>query len=152
MKKVQIGNIYQIDTNKGLALFQLVNIPVDTRNDVEMIKVSYILFDKVPQLTEDIFKEGYFFVRFPVKAALRRKIIHLVGFLSLPERFELPRKERTAHYFKEGYWIISNREDDKFIEVMNLNDQQILLSPSGVWNDTYLKERLEEGWRLENWK
>ncbi|MEN5231598.1 hypothetical protein [Sphingobacterium faecium] len=65
--------------------------------------------------------------------------------------FELPKQERTNHYFKEGYWIISNIEDHKFIEVKNLNDKQKLLSPSGIWNDGYLKDRLEEGWRLEKW-
>lgn len=152
IKKIQIGNIYQMDTDKGIALFQLVNIPVDTRSDVEMIKVSYRLYEEVPQLTEEIFKNGYFFVRFPLKAALRRKIIDIVGFLSLPAGFELPKQERTNHYFKEGYWIISNIEDHKFIEVKTLNDEQKLLSPSAVWNDGYLKDRLEEGWRLENWK
>ncbi|MNL32243.1 hypothetical protein D3C87_1540820 [compost metagenome] len=60
IKKIQIGNIYQFDTDNGLALFQLVNIPVDTRNDVEMIKVSYRLYDKISQLTEEIFENGFF--------------------------------------------------------------------------------------------
>lgn len=152
MKKIQLGNIYQIHTSKGLGLFQLVNLPKDSRNDVEMIKVAYSLYDTIPHKMDRIFDEGFFFVRFPVKAALRRKIIDLVGFWELYEDFELPKQERTEHYFKEGYWIVSTIEDDKFIEVEKLNDQQKLLSPSGVWNDTYLKERLEEGWRLENWE
>lgn len=151
MKKIQLGNIYQMDTDKGLILFQLVDIPIDTRNDVETTKVSYTLYNTIPEKIDDIFNEGFFFVRFPVKAALRRKIINVVGFFSLGDNFELPKQERTEHFFKDGFWIISNREDGKFIEVEHLDDHQKLLSPSAVWNDTYLKERLEEGWRLENW-
>lgn len=64
IKKIQIGNIYQLDTDNCLALFQLVNIPVDTRNDVEMIKVSYRLYDKIPQLTEEIFENSFFLLGF----------------------------------------------------------------------------------------
>ncbi len=152
MKKVQLGNVYSLTTDKGVALFQLVNLPEDKRNDVEMIKVSYTLFDKLPPLSNAIFEDGFFYIRFPAKTALRRKIINLIGYISLPDCFEIPLYERAGHYFKKNYWIISNRKDNSFIEVKDLDEEHVKLSPSGVWNDTYLKERLEEGWRLENWK
>lgn len=152
MKKIQLGNIYSIETEKGMGLFQLVNLPEDKRNDVEMIKVSYTLYPDLSPLTDSIFKDGYFFVRFPVKAALRRKLIDVVGLVALPIDFEIPEQERTEHYFEEGSWIVSNKKEGTFIQVKELTEEQLKLSPSGVWTDVYLKERLEEGWRLENWK
>ncbi len=116
-----------------------------------MIKVSYALFDFTPEITAAIFDKGFFFVKFPVKAAWRKKIIESVGFLNLPVDFQTPTHFRTPHYFKKDHWIISNEIDDSFIEVEQLSDEQKSLSPDSVWNDTYLKERLEEGWRLANW-
>lgn len=152
MKKIELGNVYKLNTSKGAALLQLINLPEDKRNDVEMIKVSYNLFDSITEISDAIFDNGYFFIKFPVKAALRKKIIELVGFINLPDDFQAPYRFRTPHYFKNNHWIISNNIDDSFIEVEQLSNEQMLLSPDSTWNDTYLKERLEEGWRLENWK
>jgi hypothetical protein len=33
-----------------------------------------------------------------------------------------------------------------------LDEKDLKLSPHGIWNDTLIIERLEENWRLENWK
>ena len=73
MSKIKLGDIYMLDTKKGVALFQLVNLPDDKTNDVEMIKVSYELFEVIPFIDDEIFSKGSFFVKFPVKAALKKK-------------------------------------------------------------------------------
>lgn len=151
MKKVQVGNIYKIDTQKGFALMQLVKIPEDTRNDIELVKVGYHLFDSLPEMNDTIFQDGYFFVRFPVKVALRRKIIELVGEPTDAKIIEVPNYFRKPHIFKQDFWMIVDRKNDSFIEVQNLSSEQLKLSPSGMWTDLLLIERLENGWRLENW-
>lgn len=151
MKKVQVGNIYKIDTQKGFALMQLVKMPEDIRNDIELVKIGYHLFDSLPEMNDTIFREGYFFVHFPVKVALRRKIIELVDGLNDPETIEVPNYFRSPHYFKTDFWMIIDEKNDSFIEVQNLSDEQLKLSPSGMWTDLLIIERLENGWRLENW-
>jgi len=151
MKKVQVGNIYKINTQKGFALMQLVKIPEDTRNDIELVKIGYHLFDSLPEINESIFQDGYFFVQFPVKVALRRKIIELVDGLNDPETIEVPNYFRSPHYFKTDFWMIIDEKNDSFIEIQNLSDEQLKLSPSGMWTDLLVIERLENGWRLENW-
>lgn len=152
MKKFELGNIYSIQTNKGLGLFQLVNIPEDKRNEVEMIRVSYNLYSKIPQDLENIFVSDFFYICFPVNAALKKNLIDLVGHIDLGENYKIPRYYRTVHYLKRDEWIIIDKENDTITPVKTLTDEQLKLSGNSVWNDTYLKERLEEGWRLENWK
>ncbi|RKT01778.1 hypothetical protein [Chryseobacterium defluvii] len=152
MKSFELGNLYTIDTNKGLGLFQLVNIPEDKKNEVEMIRVSYHLFPDIPKDIDEVFSDDFFYVCFPVKAALRKKVINLVGHQDLPENFSIPRFYRIEHYFNKGEWIIVDNKSENIEQVKSLSDDQLKLSPDGVWTDLYLKDRLEEGWRLENWK
>ena len=151
LKRFEIGNIYSIETRKGLGLFQLVNIPEDKRMDVEMIRVSYHLYAQIPEDLEGIFVKDFFYVRFPVKAALRRKLIDLAGYVDLEKEFAIPDFFREVDFFNTDHWIISNIKDNTFKQVETLTPEELLYSPEGVWNDTYLKERLEEGWRLEKW-
>lgn len=101
MKKVQVGNIYKIDTQKVFALMQLVKMPEDIQNDIELVKIGYHLFDSLPEMNDTIFRDGYFFVQFPVKVALRRKLeLPLVTF-----------SRYAQQHFLVDHWITSYVSD-----------------------------------------
>ncbi len=37
-------------------------------------------------------------------------------------------------------------------QMENAIEEQLQLSPSGIWNDTLLREKLEAGWNLFSWE
>ncbi|MBW3523079.1 hypothetical protein [Chryseobacterium sp. NKUCC03_KSP] len=152
MKKVELGDIYSISTKKGLGFLQLVKLPENERNDVELVKVSYDLYLKVLDNIEQVFRKDFFYVQFPVKAALKKGLIDFVKNSNLPNDFVIPRYYRTEHYLNPTEWLIIDKKTNEVKHFRSLTDEQLKLSPNSVWNDTYLKERLEEGWKLENWK
>jgi hypothetical protein len=150
-KKIEIGDVFELQTKKGNKIyFQCVQIPEDTRNEVELIKVFYNLYSETPSEIASIVQGEYFFNRFPLKIALRRKIVTKVGNSALPENFETPFQYRTINLKGDAWQIVDaktwNRET-----VIELSEEQKKISPWGGMNDTLIIELLEKGWRLENW-
>lgn len=152
MKKIQLGDIYSILTNKGHGFLQLVKLPDNERNDIELVRVSYDLRTKIPDDIERIFLKDFFYIQFPVKEALKKGLIEFIKYTNLSNEFTVPRYFRTEHYLNPAEWLIIDKKANEVKHFKSLTEDQLKLSPNSVWNDTYLKERLEEGWKLENWK
>lgn len=144
-----MGDIYQINTAKGKGYFQLV---FSDKTEGELIKVFYELHDGIPSF-DKIVNEDYYFIGFPLKYALKRGLIKHVGHVPLPSNFKIPRYFREMHRYGNNQlgWNIVDNKTLKLNFVESLNEEQKKLSPHGIVNDTYLIERFEEGWRLENW-
>ncbi|WP_313260973.1 hypothetical protein, partial [Lacrimispora sp.] len=85
--KVQIGDVYSISTKKGFGFLQFVKSPENEKNDVELVKVSYGLHTKIPDDIEQFFLKDFFYVQFPVKAAVKKGIIDFVKNIDLPRDF-----------------------------------------------------------------
>ena len=148
--KIELGDIFELENNDYTIYFQCVENPIDTRNEIELIKVFYGLYrDKILDL--EIFKslDDFFFIRFPLKAALKRKIIKKVGSTSL-ENFEVPKYYRTTNFTGDA-WQIVDAKTLKRETVIELSEEQKRLSPWGMMNDTLIIELLEKGWKLETW-
>lgn len=149
-KRLKIGDIFQISTKKGAAYFQCVH---SDKLEGEIIKVFYKLWNKQVNDIEDVLKEDYFFVGFPLKYAIRQGIVSYMDNVKIDE-FEKPKFMRSLHQIGEeklGWHIVNTKTlKRKFVE--ELNSEQKKLSPWGIWNDTLLKENLENGWRLVNWE
>lgn len=148
-KKIELGDVFAIETSKGIGHLQYVEGPKG--DDVELIRVFYNLHGStdLPNINLKT-AGGYFFVRFPLKASLRKKIIRFVEHIDLPKNFQPPIFFRTVNPFGDG-WQIVNSETLKRETVLHLTDEHKKLSPWGGMNDTLIKELLEKGWRLENW-
>lgn len=153
MKRIQVGDLFEIETPKGRGYFQYVYL--NPKTDIELISVLPGLYSEEPQKIEDLVqKKEAFFVHFPARAAYRRKIIRLIGHYELPSELEVPPKQmRTTHVIKGEFicWHIVDYETWQRIPVKELSSEQKKLSPWGVWNDTLLIERMMEGWTLEKW-
>jgi hypothetical protein len=151
-KKIKVGDVFEMLTPKGMKIYlQCVEIPLDVKNNVELIKVFYKLHKITPKKINSIVNDGYFFNRFALKSAYRKNIVEKVEYLSLPLDFHVPSYYRTVNEFGKG-WQIVNAETWERENVANLSVEQKKLSPWGSMNDTLIIELLEKGWRLENWE
>lgn len=92
----------------------------------------------------------FFYIRFPLKVAHKRKIVLKMFYLPLSVNFELPIYFRTENVFDEGWKIVDLRTLHRK-SVTELTNEQKKMSPWGGMNDTKIIELLEKGWRLENW-
>ncbi|HHC80787.1 MAG TPA: hypothetical protein ENK46_12950 [Flavobacteriia bacterium] len=148
MAKLNLGDIFEIDTKKGKGYFKLVGFD---KHHGELIKVYYRLYQDVPPLNE--LENGSYYIYFPLKYALRQKLVKHVGNIVVSSQFIKPQYCREKHIIGREFlgWFIVDMRTMKMKLVKELNKEQKKLSPCGIINDTLLKKRLEQGWRLENW-
>jgi len=151
MSKIELGDVFEINTNKGKAYFQCVKID-KVRGD--LINVFNKLYnERPPSIDKVINVKDHYFIGFPLSAAYKRKLVEKVGNIPLPNDFELPKYMRDKHVIRREFlgWHIVDVSTLKRQFVEELSPEQKQLSPIGIYNDTLLKEMLERGWNLENW-
>jgi len=149
--KIELGDVFEIKTESGNKIYiQCVEIPEDVVNEIELLKIFYDLHQVRPDDISSIINGGFFYNRFALKAAVKKKIVTKVGNIQLPNDFESPLYYRTENDFGEG-WQIVNAKTWYRETVLTLSDDQKKLSPWGSMNDTLIIELLENGWKLENW-
>jgi hypothetical protein len=149
--QVKIGDVFEIVTPNGIGLFQYVH---KDETIGQLIRVLPSLYEEGYILEKELVeKKEMYLVHFPLGAALKQKIVNRKGNLNLPQDFVLPKKFRSKHIVKGEFisWHIIDYDTWKREQVQELSDEQKQLSPWGTWNDTLLKERLAEGWTLDNW-
>jgi hypothetical protein len=146
--KIKIGDVFEIETSKGLAYLQYVH-----QGSSALIRILPGLYQGVPEnLGEIVQNKELFFLKFPIKAALKQKIVKFILNYELPSDLKLPTHMRIKYSTNnEQFWYIVDYSTMKREILYELNDEQKKLSPWGTWNDTLLKEKLAEGWTLEQW-
>jgi len=150
MSKIKVGDVFEIETSKGRAYLHYI---YGDPTICELIRVLPGLYQERPgNLDEVLAKEERYMIFFPLKAAYRRNIVHKVGHVSA-DGYAKPAFMRSDYWVRGEFkgWHIVDTETWKIQVVFELNDEQKKLSPWGLWNDTFLCERLVEGWSLENW-
>lgn len=143
-KKIQLGDVFQLNTNKGRVMLQYVYF-----GSVEFIKVYRTFYFDLPNELETFMKESeYFILQFPIKAAHKMKIIEKVGNAKF--KFMLPEFMKHRSFNKDGIkgWTIVNTKTYRLRFTEFLTEEEKYLSPFGVWNDTLLISRLENDWQL----
>lgn len=152
MKKIQMGDVFEITTPKGKGYFQYV---FNNKTMSELIRILPGLYLEQPEnMVQVVARKEIYFVHFPLKAAYRKGIVKLVGKYDLPEEMEFPKKMRTDYVDKFGSricWHVIDYNTWKRESVKEVTEEQKKLSPWGIWNDTFLIERLAEGWTPEKW-
>lgn len=151
MAKINYGDIFEIDTSRGKAYLHYIYRGSDR---IELIRVLRGLYpDSLPDLEQLANTTEAFMVFFPLAAAARRKIVRRIDSFSA-HGFSKPKYMRTTHNIRGEFlgWFIVDTDTLKLELVKLLSPDQVQLSPWGVWNDTLLIERLENGWTLENWR
>lgn len=152
MKRIEIGDIFEIETPRGIGYLQYV---YDNKAISELIRVfPGVFIESVKDLSRMASEKELYFVHFPLKAALRKGIVKRVGHFALPNDLRLPQKMRVEFTDKGGrvtHWHFVDYETWQRESVEILSPEQVKLSPWETWNDTLLIERMSQGWSLENW-
>lgn len=152
MKRIKVGDVFEIDTPKGRAYIQYV---LKNKMIGELIRVLPGVYENQPDnLLQIVNAKEEYFVHFPVKAANKQKIINLMGNFGLPKGIDIPKQFRTKKMDKHGTpigWQIIDYETWQRETVDELLDEHKKISPWGIWNDTLLIERISQGWNLDNW-
>ena len=151
MKKIELGDIFEINTPKGKAYLHYIALNVV---GVEIIRVLPGLYEKEPKdLMVVATADERYMVAFPVAAAARKKIVNKVGHLSA-NKYKKPKYMRTKNCIGKDIkgWHIVDTDSMKRQFVEKLTPEQQKLSPWGHWNDTLLIENLVDNWSLKKWK
>jgi len=148
--KIEIGEVFSIKTEKGFGFIQYVD---DSTSNTQIIRVLEPI-KKTQELTQkEIDINERFIIEFALKAALNRKIIEKVSKFNLPGSFKIPSNSRSKHTVRGeflGWFIVDNKTLKRELK-RELSDDDLKLSPNGIFNDTLLIDYLDKDWRLNNW-
>jgi hypothetical protein len=151
MKKLKVGDIFEIETQNGFGYFQCMDID---KSKGELIKVFNKLYEIIPEeLINIISVNDFYYYRFPLLNAYLKKIVRFVGNINIDTNFQIPKYMREEHKIRGDFlgWHIVNTETLFRKLVKELSDDEKMLSEYGIINDSYLKEKLETGWSPKNW-
>lgn len=153
MTKIKIGDVFKINTPNGEAYLQYVH---EDETIGELVRILPGVYEKLPENLNEIVagKEAYL-LHCPLKPAIRHKIIEAISNYDISQDFKIPQKFRTEITDDEGNligWCIVDYVTWYNDVVYELTEEQIQLSPWGIWSYPLLVERVSEGWALENWK
>ena len=117
----------------------------------ELTRILPGVFGSAPDLAELAGMPERFFVYFPFSAAANRGLISVKGTFPVPAGSGPPgRMRRAGGRDRNGKilnWRILDGTEERI--VANLTAEERRLSPSEVWNDTLLAERIGRGWTPE---
>ncbi|MGB3198995.1 MAG: hypothetical protein WBB17_14825 [Saprospiraceae bacterium] len=148
---MKIGDVFKIKTNIGFGYLQYVetdDLGIDFVRVLEPISTNGEITQAGVDQTER------WNIGFSLKTAARRKIVEMVGNFEIPKSFINSEYARSEHNIRGEFlgWHIVHKSTLKRELKSNLDEKNLKLSPHGIMNDTLIVERLEQNWRLENWK
>ncbi len=145
------GDIFKISTKIGFGFLQFTEL--DSMG-IEYIRVLDPISENSTITQFEIDKKERWCTGFPLRAALRKKIVEKIGNYRIPRNFKVSDLVRSKHIIGDEFlgWFIVNRKTLKRKFKTELSKKQLRLSPHGIMNDTLIIERLEENWKLSEWK
>ncbi|RQO73159.1 hypothetical protein DBR44_09595 [Aquitalea sp. FJL05] len=145
---LKAGDTFSIVTATGVGYFQYVKKMPPLGSLIRVIPKIYA--------KSDIFSADFlevntnFFVFFPVADSLKKGLIEKIGNFPIPQHAKTPIFRtgivNPATKKVDVWWLWDGIREWKIGE---LSDEQRRLPIRGVWNDTLLKERIDEGWLPE---
>jgi len=149
-KQPQIGDIIEIPTSKGLAYAQYTH---QHPTHGGLIRVFDSLFENRPEeFSKIVNKSVRFSTFFPLSVAIKRGIFNVVGHEKVAlnnQPFPIFRNgiadQKTKKVAVWWFW-----DGEKEWKVGEITPEQRKMPIVGVWNDTLLIERIENGWTPSN--
>ena len=146
MPRLKPGDIVEIGTARGLAYAQYTH-----RHAMygALLRVFGTFYSERPSSFADVTaQEPAFHCFFPLGAAVHREIVTIVGCEPLPMGAQ------ALPLFRSGvvdpatgrvamWWLWDGQKEWR---VGDLSSEHRALPVRGVWNDTLLVERIEQGW------
>jgi len=146
-KKVNVGDLFSLKSDSGFIILQFYNIGV---SDIEMVKIFENIYKKIPDNLDVLLKEDFFLVQFLLKYAFKLKEIKKIGHLGLKKN-PVPKYMRTYSIHDDYKWSIVEVETLKRKNTNKLTSKEKKLSPYGVWNLEYIRQKMENGFKLSEW-
>lgn len=145
-RRARIGDVFEIQTSIGLAYVQYTHHRDDWG---ALIRVLPGLFQQRPAALGDLVSKREAFVTFfPLQAAVSKGIVELVGTEPIPASSrEFPLFRAAGFVDRQGRvldWLLWDGQREW--KIGSLTEEQRVLPIRAVWNDTLLRERIEEGW------
>jgi hypothetical protein len=149
--KLETGDIFSIKTSKGFGFLQYIETD-DLGIEFVRVLSPIKLEENIIQNEVDL-KERWS-IGFPLKAAVRKKIVSKIGSFKIPTNYIIDEYARSEHNIRGEHlgWHIVNRKSLKRELKNRLDKEDLKLSPHGSCNDTLIIEYLEKDWKLEEWK
>lgn len=149
--KLDKGDIFRIKTKIGYGFLQYIETD-DMK--IEFVRVLEPIKENGEITQPEINQVERWNTGFPLKAAIRKKIVEKVGSYEIPDTYVNSDYARSEHNVRGDFlgWHIIHKSSLKRELKKNLNENDLKLSPDGIMNDTLIIERLEGNWRLQNWR
>jgi hypothetical protein len=149
----RIGDVIEIPTPKGLAYAQFTHKHDAPPRYGALLRVLPGIFPERPSdFSELVRQRPVFMTFFPLGAACNRGIVHVVASEPIPPHssgfpiFRNSQRDRTGK--RAGSWFLWDGQREWRVE--SLSEEKLReYPPLGVWNDTFLIERILAGWRHE---
>lgn len=149
--KIKKGDVFKIETSIGYGFLQNIEI---TKSKTYYIRVLDYISKKGNISQTEVNSVEKWCTEFILNIALRREIVHYVGNFEIPPKFKIDKYARSKHSIRDEFlgWFIVDRDSLKLKFKTNLSEKELRLSPHGIMNDTYIIERLQGNWTLNEWK
>ena len=149
MAGLKIGDVIEIKTRNGLAYAQYTH---KHKQYGALLRVFSVISDSRPVDFEFlVMDEPWFMCFFPLSAAVKKEIVSVVANVAITleaKRFPVFRSGVVdSSTGKVANWWLWDGENEWMVG--SLTAEQRRLSIRGVWNDTFLIERIESGWSPE---
>lgn len=149
--KVKPGDVFKIKTNIGFGFLQYL--------ETDTLGIEYVRVLEPISINGLITQDGVnhierWSIGFPLKAAERKKLVEIVGNFEIPQSYVNSKYSRSEHNIRGEFlgWHIIDKSTLKRELKLELNESDVKLPPHGIMNDTLIVERIEQNWRLEEWK
>ncbi len=146
-RRVKIGDIFEVETQKGFIYFQYVYRRVDKLQTINLF--NYVSKTKL-NLEEIDTSNIKLTVEYPVTIAYNRHMIDFIGNKDFPE-FIYPKYKISRAIITKNAWDIVNTDTLIRERIIKFSDEQLKMSPSGWWNPIFLIEWIELYGTLENY-
>ena len=149
--RLEKGQVFSITISKGFGFLQYIE--TDSLG-VEYVRILSPIKDTQEIDQTEINAQQRWCCGFPLKAALNRRLIEYIGLFDTPPRYKIEYWTRSPHNIRGVHlgWFIVHRNTLQRKFKKTLRRKHLKLSPHGVSNDTLIRERLENGWNLTDWK
>lgn len=144
-KRVLVGDLIEISTEKGLAYAQYTHRDPMMGSLVRVRKGTHAVRPSDPRV---VFAEGVQFITFvPLGAMVNRELVKVVANLPIPledEAFPVFRNGiRSRADGSTKWWLWDGKTE---VPVKSLTPEQRHYPLRATWNDTLLRERICSGW------
>ena len=142
----RLGDVIEIQTSRGLAYAHYSHEHKEPPRYGSLLRVLPGFHQSRPaDFSEIVQQPSDFSAFFPLGAACNRKLVTIVANEPIAARHMKFPTFRGRMSTDHPWWLWDGVKSWK---VGSLTEKQLAeLPPSGVWNDTLLIQRIEQGWR-----